>query len=409
MTTKWTNTQLSEVIRLVRNRIQLHPAILYKRLTVRMNAQGVVLRDIVEGDKIRTEAQYAAHAGQFILSKIDARNGAFGLVPENLDGSVVSGNFLTFDCLSDRLLPKFLGLYASRAAFWDECQRISEGTTNRVPVRVDQFMSLTIPLPPLEDQQRIIAKLEELATQIDKAKLIRDKAARHVEALIPSMLSAEFDYEPHTDLPVGWKWEPLCDLLSNTREGMMTGPFGTLLQKSETQSAGVPILGISNVQPNQFVSGFTDFISNQKAAALSSYKLNPGDIVIARSGTVGRSCVVPDGIDPAPIMSTNLIRLRLNQDVFLSNLMCRLFNGSRLVESYKEAECRGSTRTFFTQRILLRLQIPVPPINEQQRIIEKLNDLQSQVDAIKHLQAKADIELNALLPSILDKAFKGEL
>jgi type I restriction enzyme S subunit len=190
---------------------------------------------------------------------------------------------------------------------------------------------------------------------------------------------------------------------------LTTGPFGTLLQKSDIQLDGVPVLGIANVQANRFVPGFSDYISLSKAASLSSYKLEADDIVIARSGTVGRSCILPHGIDPAPIMSTNLIRLRLRSNLFLPELLCRLFNGSRLIERFKDSECRGSTRAFFTQRILLKLYLPVPPLSEQRRIVAYLDKLQSKVDSLKQLQSETSAELDALLPSILDRAFKGEL
>jgi type I restriction enzyme S subunit len=76
---------------------------------------------------------------------------------------------------------------------------------------------------------------------------------------------------------------------------------------------------------------------------------------------------------------------------------------------HKDSEGRGSTRSFFTQKILLKIQIPVPPLSEQRRLVAYLNELQVKVDAMKRLRENAIAELDALLPSILDKAFKGEL
>jgi len=108
-------------------------------------------------------------------------------------------------------------------------------------------------------------------------------------------------------------------------------------------------------------------------------------------------------------MSTNLIRLRLNTQVFLPKLLCMLFNGSELIERHKDSECRGSTRAFFTHKILFRLQVPTPPVTEQRRIIAYLDDLQKQTDVLKALQAETSAELDALMPSLLDKAFRGEL
>ncbi|MBP5974037.1 restriction endonuclease subunit S [Brasilonema sp. CT11] len=263
--------------------------------------------------------------------------------------------------------------------------------------------------PPMKEQRRIVARVEELAGKIEEVRSLRKEALEETEVLVSSSLSQIFDYQISDKLPNGWKWKALGELLLNNKEGMTTGPFGTLLQKSEIQSEGVPVLGIANVQANRFVPGFIDYVSPWKAQTLSSYKLQPDDIVIARSGTVGRSCVVPLGLEPAPIISTNLIKLRLDKQTFLPELLCRLFNGSRLIERHKDSECRGSTRSFFTQTILLRLKIPVPPIPEQCRIVAYLDELQAKVNTMKRHREEAMKELDALLPSILDKAFKGEL
>jgi len=251
--------------------------------------------------------------------------------------------------------------------------------------------------------------MEKLSAKVEEARAIRRKARGEVELLVSSALSRLFDFETGDALPKEWRWLPFYSILADHKEGMITGPFGTLLQKADVREGGIPILGIKNVQANRFVPGFSDHIDNWKAEELAVYRLRPGDVVIARSGTVGRSCVVPEGIHPQPIMSTNLIRLRLNEDVILPTLLCMLFNGSPIIERHKELLCRGSTRTFFTQKILSKLQLPVPPLSEQHRIIRELDRLQAESDKLERFQSETAAELDALMPSILSRAFRGEL
>ena len=105
-----------------------------------------------------TDPGNVARSRQFVLSRIDARNGALGLVPDSLDAAVVSSDFPVFNMNEDRLVPEFLGLYAKRRSFAEEARRVSEGTTNRVRLKEDGFYRLTIPLPPLPEQKRIVAK-----------------------------------------------------------------------------------------------------------------------------------------------------------------------------------------------------------------------------------------------------------
>ena len=244
---------------------------------------------------------------------------------------------------------------------------------------------------------------------MEEARRLREEGTAEVDAIMASTLSGIFDYEPNDRLPSDWRWLSFDELLANGKDGMRTGPFGTLLSKADIVQNGIPVLGIANVQPNKFVNGFKDYVSVQKAEALGQYELYSGDIVVARSGTVGRSCVIPDLITPAPIMSTNLIRIRLNEKVFVPKLLSRLFNKSRLVERHKDKYCRGSTRTFFTQKILKKLNVPVPPLERQEQIIAYLEQLQAKVDIVGGLQSTTQRELDALLPAILDKAFKGTL
>jgi type I restriction enzyme S subunit len=409
MTSTWSTAPLKQVLTKPENLVDIQPDQVYRQITVRLWGGGVVLRNEVSGAEIAAKRRYAVRCGQFVLSRIDARNGAFGLVPESLDGAVVSNDFPSFNIDRQRLAPRFLDWMSKTQGFIDLCKVASEGTTNRVRLKVDRFLEIEIPLPPLAEQRRVVARIEELAALIEEARGLRAKAREEGEVLVSSALSHLFNYQTGDGLPNGWDWRSLPELLIDGKEGMKTGPFGTLLHKSDIKPEGIPILGIANVQANRFVPGFSDYVSPEKAQDLSSYELQEGDIVVARSGTVGRSCVVPPELDPAPIMSTNLIRLRLNTQSFLPELLSRLFNGSLLIERHKESECRGSTRSFFTQEILSRLQVPVPPLPEQRRMLAHLKDLQARVDELTALQEATQAELDALLPSVLDRAFRGEL
>ena len=347
--------------------------------------------------------------GDLVVSGINAAKGAIAVYEEENSCPIAATiHYGAYIPNKGRIDISFLWWLLRSRTFKDLLLEYVPGGI-KTELKAKRLLPIPIPLPPFPEQQRIVARIETLAAKIDEANTLREKAFDKVEALTSSSLSQIFDYEPQTQLPQGWEWKPLRDLLVDNGDGMITGPFGTLLQKSDIQSEGVPVLGIANVKVNRFVPGFSDYVAEWKAEVLSSYKLWPEDIVIARSGTVGRSCVVPPNISPSPIMSTNLMRLRLNPDIFLPELLCRLFNGSRLVERHKESECRGSSREFFTQKILHRLRIPTPPLHEQLRILEYLGTFQAKLDALKKLQAETAAELDALLPSILDKAFKGEL
>lgn len=86
----------------------------YKQVTIRTNYKGVVLRGSQVGSTILTKNQFAVSAGQFILSRIDARNGAFGIIPEELEGAIVTNDFLAFDINEDEVEREFFNVFTKR-------------------------------------------------------------------------------------------------------------------------------------------------------------------------------------------------------------------------------------------------------------------------------------------------------
>jgi len=133
----------------------------YQRVTVKINNNGVVPRDTEIGKNIGTKQQYLIKTGQFLMSKIDARNGAFGLVPENLEGAIVTNDFPVFDIDHSVINPEFLVLITTTKEFIKFAQSCSSGTTNRQRIDIDMFLNVNIPLPSLPEQNRIVEAYNE--------------------------------------------------------------------------------------------------------------------------------------------------------------------------------------------------------------------------------------------------------
>jgi type I restriction enzyme S subunit len=165
--------KLGEVLQRSEELIELQPDVQYRQITVKLWGKGVVLRGILTGAEISSSRQMVARQGQFILSRIDARNGSLGIVPKELDGAVVTNDFPVFNVVENKLLPAYLGWMCRTESFVEECKRASEGTTNRVRLQEDKFLAREIPLPPLAEQRRVVARIEELAAQIHEVRALR--------------------------------------------------------------------------------------------------------------------------------------------------------------------------------------------------------------------------------------------
>ncbi len=135
---------------------------LYKQATVKLYGKGVELRQEVVGSKIKTKRQFIGRAGQFLISKIDARNGAFGIIPKDIDGCVVSQDFPVFSIQKNLITEDYLQRITKSKKFADLCARSSLGTTNRKRLKVELFLDSRIPLPSLKEQNKMDLLIEKI-------------------------------------------------------------------------------------------------------------------------------------------------------------------------------------------------------------------------------------------------------
>lgn len=163
---KYENQPLTKFLIRSKNAIEIKDDLLYKQITIHQFGAGVSLRCEKYGKEIGTKRQFVAKKGQFIISRIDARNGSFGIVPDFLDGAIVTNDFWLFDIKNADA--DFLRLMLSSNkinSFW---QSKSNGTTNRQRVDFEEFMKSTLPIPPLEEQKTILQKYQESIIQAEK-------------------------------------------------------------------------------------------------------------------------------------------------------------------------------------------------------------------------------------------------
>ena len=136
--------------------IDIQDGIIYKRVTVSTKGGNITIRDEKDGKLIGTKKQFVIHEGQFLLSKIDARNGAYGVVPAIAEGAIITGNFWTYDVDYERINPQFLTLVTKTQQFLDFAEKSSNGTTNRHYLQVKAFLNQQVPLPSIEEQEKIL-------------------------------------------------------------------------------------------------------------------------------------------------------------------------------------------------------------------------------------------------------------
>jgi type I restriction enzyme S subunit len=394
MSARWPKVRLGELLRRSEESIALQPDALYRELTVKLWGKGVALRGIVTGADIAAERRYVARTGQFILSRIDARNGALGFVPSELDGAIVSNDFPVFTLDTQRLFPTFLEWMSRTEAFVERCRKASEGTTNRVRLQEAKFLSLEIPLPPLPEQLRAVARIEELAAQIQEARALHRLVEQEAEALRASSLRSMLIHCQAEEIELEAACESIIDNLhSNPRY----------------TDSGVPCVRSPDV------GWGTLHLDTALRTAEEEYRRRTvrgepqaDDIVFVREGGgTGKCALVLPGQRFS--LGQRVMMLRANKQLvlprfFLYQLLSPLVQGDQIGPL-----CKGSASPHLNIGALRRFNLRLPSLPVQRRIVAELDALQAELDALKRFQAQTATELDAILPAILDRVLPDGL
>jgi type I restriction enzyme, S subunit len=364
----------------------------YKRCRVQLHAQGIVQRDIVQGIEIKTKKQQVCRAGEFLVAEIDAKVGGFGIVPKNLDGAIVSSHYFLFDLDETLLNQRLLEFFVRTPTFMEQVK--AQGTTNYAAIRPADVLKYKVPLPSLEEQHQIVARIEELTTKIEEARGLRGEAVGEVEIL-------------------------LTLTLNNLRKKLLSSsyPKDRIGHITQVSSGGTPSRGILSYWGGNIpwiktgelldrdISQAEESITEEGLANSGAKLFPPNTVLVALYGqgqTRGRT-------------GRLMIEAATNQAccAILPTPACLepRFTQYWLRSLYLEMReiVRDGAQPNWNGQMIKNIEIALPPLSEQKRIIVYLDDLQSKIDPLKQLQSETTAELNALLPSILDKAFKGEL
>lgn len=400
MNSKWPQVPLGELLRKCQTWIDLSPEEAYKEVTVRLWGRGVVLRREATGAEIGASRRLRVEQGQLIFSRIDARNGAFGIVPPELDGAVVSNDFPVFDVDSSRLLPEFLGWLSRTAGFVETCKAASEGTTNRVRLKEDRFLRVPIALPPLGEQRRIVEKIERLAAKVEEAQAVRRELAGHADQLVRA---EELKIWPDGALRGAPSLATVTTFLARGRQ-------------SEQGSSDHFLIKTQHVQLDRYLP--TILRLSERAAG----KVNPdavaqeGDVLIACSaaGCLGRVAFFR-GDGKVASTDTHVAIARADRGVVDPEYLYAYLRGAQGQHQLRSRE-RGDWRrekigfrlTELNLDDLRAVPVPVPSRIEQRRIVTKLTALRSSVASIAARQAEVDELLAAFVSSVLSRAIGAE-
>jgi type I restriction enzyme, S subunit len=284
----WPAVRLGDVLRQRKQFIAIDDLTNYRRPRVRLHAQGIVLRDEVSGALIKTKAQQVCRVGELLVAEIDAKVGGFGVVPEGLSGAIVSSHYFLFEIDESRLSRKFLDYFIRTPAFRDQVE--AQGTTNYAAIRPADVLTYEISLPPLAEQQRLVARIDSLSAEVRCAIGVASSSDFEVAAMDKALL--------HALLPRSTETRPLGSLLAPERKLS----YGVLVPGAHDDE-GVALVRVQDLALRPNGAPPARRVSAQIDRQYSRTRLRGDEVLIGVVGSIGKV-----GIAPATWAGANIAR-----------------------------------------------------------------------------------------------------
>ena len=351
----------------------------YKQITVRLWGKGLTLRAEVSGSQIAATRQLQVKAGQFLLSRIDARHRACGLVPESLDGALVSNDFPCFDIDSRVVIPAYFAWYTRTENFTALCRQASEGSTNRVRLRENEFLGMTVSLPPLDEQRQIVAKLDKVAALVAERSKIIEAAEHDANAMLSNAFRQIIDGAPYRSMaevaPLVRRPVDIEPDQSYTEIGVKSF-YNGIFHRRTMSGAEYSWQKLFWIKEGDLV--FSNLMAWEKAIAVAS----PGD-----AGCVGNH---------------RMLACEVNCTLAIPNFLLAYFRteeGMMQVTGHSPGSiARNKT---LSSKKLPTVQVPVPCLDRQRWF----GRLQGRVRQVEILRESAGQDADALLPAMLYRVF----
>lgn len=349
----------------------------YKRVKIKLYNNGVFLRDTEIGKNIGTKKQFRIKEGQFLLSKIDARNGAFGLATSEVDGAIITADFLAFDIDITRIEPSYLVLMTTTKHFQKFAQSASSGTTGRQRIDEKKFLDVQIPLPTLEKQKKIVHQI------LDNEQSLKSLKSEFNE-LLKQFKSTMFNEQKSTSENVlkilnyknlhNWSVQNLLDNQFDYDLTYSLVNIKDFIKRSKSQITVSDDIEYKRVKIRLYNKGVSvrDTIIGKEIGTKKQFVIKEGQFLLskidARNGAFGIATKEVDGA----IITADFFAYDID-DTKIDPYFLSLITTTEQFSSFAQNSSTGTTnRQRLNEELFLNVEIPLPSLLEQKALIEPL-------------------------------------
>lgn len=391
MSSAWPTVELGWVLKHRKEFIEIDDLTTYARPRVRLHAQGVVLRDRVLGAEIKTKKQQVCRPGEFLVAEIDAKVGGFGIVPDDLGGALVSSHYFLFQIDESKLDRRFLDFYSRTREFREQVE--AQGSTNYAAIRPADVLAYQVPLPPMQEQRRIVDRIEATAGKIEEARRLRDEADSEIATLRVRALSALFP------VPRG---SVLCDFA-----GFQTG---YAFKSDWFAEEGIPLVRNANVSHGRLDWTAKVCVPSEMAFEFERFALEAGDVLVSLDRPI-----ISTGIKVAQVVQSDLPALLLqrvaraivDEACLTRSYLFRWMQSSHFADSLDPGRSNGVPH--ISHKDIEKIPFACPSLVEQATVVSAFDELANQFAAIEAAHRESASQLDALPSACLDRAFGGGL
>ena len=258
---------------------------------------------------------------------------------------------------------------------------------------------IRVPVPPFAEQRRIAAIL-------DQADSLRAKR-REALALLDELQRGIF-VEMFGDPVCGNGHHPVASVESiaaSEKYSIVDGPFGSSMKPDDYRDSGVPVVRIANItKDGQFSDKNLLYIEKSQFEKLKRSSIRPRDVLVSRVGTIGNTCVFPEGIGDALLSTTGVCKITPDAKKMLPEFLHQAILQPAFQEQIQKS-ASTSVQKYFNLSALKRWSVIVPPISVQSLFVERI----LKVSVHRELLKRSLEDLDALFCSLQHRAFRGEL
>jgi type I restriction enzyme S subunit len=266
-------------------------------------------------------------------------------------------------------------------------------------IRLSDISELKVPLPPLSEQRRIAAILD----QADALRAKRREALAQLDSLTQSIFLEMFG-----DPVRGNGQYPLSSvesIASEEKYSIVDGPFGSSMKPDDYRESGIPVIRIANItKGGAFNAKNLLYIEKALFEKLKRSSIQPHDVLVSRVGTIGNTCIFPDGIGDALLSTTGVCKITPSKERMLPEFLHQAILQPAFQEQIHKS-ASTSVQKYFNLSALKAWSIIVPPLLEQKKFVEKLSEVKAQRTLVEQSLECFD----SLFTSLQHRAFRGEL